>query len=52
MRLLSWRENLDPRKFLRIHRGTVVNVDWIKEVTSLPGGAVECSPEGRAETQT
>jgi two-component system, LytTR family, response regulator len=31
---------LDPRKFLRIHRGTVVNVAWIKEVTSLPGGGL------------
>jgi two-component system LytT family response regulator len=31
---------LDPRKFLRIHRSTVVNVDWIKEVASLPGGAL------------
>ena len=31
---------LDPKKFLRIHRGTVVNVDWIKEVASLPGGAL------------
>ena len=31
---------LDPKKFLRIHRSTVVNVDWIKEVTSLPGGSL------------
>jgi two-component system LytT family response regulator len=31
---------LDPRKFLRIHRSTVVNLDWIKEVSSLPGGAL------------
>lgn len=29
---------LDPQTFLRIHRGTVVNLTWIKEVTSLPGG--------------
>ena len=29
---------LDPHKFFRIHRGTVVNLAWIKEVTSLPGG--------------
>ena len=33
-------KKLDPRKFLRIHRSTVVNVDWIKEVASLPGGAL------------
>jgi two-component system LytT family response regulator len=31
---------LDPRKFVRIHRSTVVNLDWIKEVASLPGGAL------------
>jgi two-component system LytT family response regulator len=33
-------KKLDPEKFLRIHRSTVVNVDWIKEVASLPGGAL------------
>jgi len=31
---------LDPKKFIRIHRSTVVNLDWIKEVASLPGGAL------------
>src|SRR5450755_2043720 len=31
---------LDPKKFVRIHRSTLVNVDWIKEVASLPGGAL------------
>lgn len=31
---------LDPKKFLRIHRSTVLNLDWIKEVASLPGGAL------------
>ena len=31
---------LDPKKFLRIHRSTVVNVAWVKEVSSLPGGAL------------
>ena len=29
-------KKLDPKKFLRIHRSTVVNMDWIKEVASLP----------------
>jgi two-component system LytT family response regulator len=33
-------KKLDPNKFLRIHRSTVVNMDWIKEVASLPGGAL------------
>jgi two-component system LytT family response regulator len=31
---------LDPKRFLRIHRSTVVNLDWIKEVAWLPGGAL------------
>jgi two-component system, LytTR family, response regulator len=33
-------KTLDPRKFLRIHRSTVVNTAWIKEVSSLPGGSL------------
>ncbi len=31
---------LDPRKFLRIHRSTIVGTAWIREVTSLPGGSL------------
>jgi len=31
---------LDPRLFSRIHRGTLVNLGWIKEVALLPGGAL------------
>ncbi len=31
---------LDPKKFLRIHRSTVVNLEWIKEVASMPGGSL------------
>jgi two-component system LytT family response regulator len=34
-------KKLDPRKFFRIHRSTAVNLAWIKEVASLPGGALE-----------
>jgi len=33
-------KRLDPRKFVRIHRGTVVSLAWIKEITSLPGGSL------------
>jgi DNA-binding LytR/AlgR family response regulator len=29
---------LDPKRFLRIDRGTIVNAAWIKDVTRLPGG--------------
>jgi two-component system, LytTR family, response regulator len=31
---------LDPKRFVRIHRGTLVNTAWIKEVTTLPGGGL------------
>lgn len=33
-------KKLDPKKFFRIHRSTLVSLAWIKEVTSLPGGAL------------
>jgi two-component system LytT family response regulator len=33
-------KKLDPSKFVRIHRSTLVNLAWIKEVSSLPGGAL------------
>jgi two-component system LytT family response regulator len=41
---------LDPKKFLRIHRSTVVNADWIKEVASLPGGALNVRLKDSKET--
>jgi two-component system LytT family response regulator len=33
-------KKLDPRKFLRIHRSTMVNLDWVKEVAPFPGGSL------------
>jgi len=33
-------KKLDPKHFLRIHRSTLVNVAWIKEVAALPGGSL------------
>jgi len=33
-------KKLDPKQFLRIHRATLVNLAWVKEVTSLPGGSL------------
>jgi two-component system LytT family response regulator len=41
---------LDPKKFIRIHRSTVVNIDWIKEVASLPGGAFNLRLKDAKET--
>jgi len=31
---------LDPKTFFRIHRGTLVNMAWIKELSLLPGGSL------------
>jgi two-component system LytT family response regulator len=31
---------LNPKKFLRIHRSTLLNIDWIREVTAMPGGGL------------
>jgi len=33
-------KKLDPKKFARIHRATLVNLAWIREVSPLPGGAL------------
>ncbi|MGC2297715.1 MAG: LytTR family DNA-binding domain-containing protein, partial [Acidobacteriaceae bacterium] len=33
-------KKLDPKKFARIHRATIVNLAWIREVSSLPGGSL------------
>jgi two-component system LytT family response regulator len=33
-------KKLDPKRFVRIHRSTIVSLVWIKEVTSLPGGSL------------
>jgi two-component system LytT family response regulator len=31
---------LDPKTFIRIHRSTLVNIAWIKELSPLPGGGL------------
>jgi two-component system LytT family response regulator len=38
--IVQLESTLDPRRFLRIHRSTLVNTTWIKEVTTLPGGGL------------
>ena len=38
--IVELERKLDPAKFVRIHRSTMVNVAWVKEVASLPGGAL------------
>ena len=38
--IVELERKLDPSQFARIHRSTLVNLAWIKEVSSLPGGAL------------
>lgn len=33
-------QRLDPRRFFRIHRATLVNLDYVREVAPLPGGGL------------
>jgi two-component system, LytTR family, response regulator len=41
---------LNPKRFLRIHRSTIVNASWIKEVTTLPGGSLNLRLKDAAAT--
>ena len=38
-RLKTLEAKLDPRRFVRLGRGTIVNVDTISRVTNMPGGS-------------
>ena len=42
---------LDPTKFLRIHRGALVNVDWVHEVNSWFAGKVVLTLKDAGHTQ-
>jgi len=42
---------LDPAKFLRIHRGALVNVDWVHEVNSWFAGKVVLTLKDTHHTQ-
>jgi len=41
---------LDPSHFVRIHRSTIVNLAWIREVASLPGGALNVRLKDNKQT--
>jgi two-component system LytT family response regulator len=45
------QNKLDPRQFARIHRGTLVNLGWIKEVALLTGGALNVRLKDAKETE-
>ncbi len=42
---------LNPRIFVRIHRGTIVNLGWVKEVALLTGGALNVRLKDGKETE-
>lgn len=44
-------DKLNPRQFARIHRGTIVNLAWIKEVALLTGGALNLRLKDAKETE-
>lgn len=44
-------KKLDPRKFVRIHRSSLVNLDWIKEVASLSGGTLSVRLKDEKQTE-
>ena len=41
---------LNPKRFLRIHRSTIVNTSWIEEVSTLPGGSLNVRLKGATRT--
>ena len=38
--IVELEKKLDPKKFVRIHCSTVINLAWIREAASLPGGSL------------
>jgi two-component system, LytTR family, response regulator len=44
-------QRLDPAKFLRIHRGALVNIDWVHEVNSWFAGKVVLTLKDGPHTQ-
>lgn len=42
---------LDPAEWIRIHRGSLVNVRWIKEISPLPGGSLCLRLKDAANTE-
>ena len=44
-------QKLDPKKFIRIHRSTLVNLDWVHEVHSLFAGGMVVRLKGAKRTE-
>ena len=49
--IVQLEKKLDPKRFLRIHRRTLVNTAWIKEVASLPGGGLNVRLKDGRDTE-
>jgi len=49
--IVDLERRLDPAKFLRVHRGALVNVDWIHEVNSWFAGKVVLTLKDAQHTQ-
>jgi two-component system LytT family response regulator len=41
---------LDPKQFARIHRATLLNIQWVKDLSSLPGGSLSLRLKNRNGT--
>ena len=49
--IVELEHRLDPAKFLRIHRGALVNVEWVQEVNSWFAGKVVLTLKDDPHTQ-
>jgi len=44
-------KSLDPESFLRVHRSTLVNLAFVRDLTSIEGGRFVITLKDRASTQ-
>jgi two-component system LytT family response regulator len=49
--LSELESRLDPRKFVRIHRGILVNLDWVESIQPPGGGGLVVRMRDRARTE-
>ena len=50
--LSSFEERLDPRKFVRVHRSAIVNLDQVKDIVSLEDGRYDVELNGGQRVTT
>jgi two-component system, LytTR family, response regulator len=48
--IVELERRLDPQQFVRIHRGTLVNLAWVREAAPLPGGGLNLRLKDEAQT--